>query len=461
MKLCRFLFHHLFLLSSAFSILDFPLNSQVSIPVPSGAVEGGFHGRAFILGAAGKDRHRPGFRLALSVEAIALGEYRCSLVVLLGDVEVWSSDHLLRFLVRRGCTLKLAGDGDLQLSDMAVRRVGWRTGTSFQGVQRLQLESRTGNLILADTMNRTRWQSFDYPTNIMLWRQQLRPPANLTSFPAVSPSVSYSMEIQRSKLVAYLIWGSYKYSYWEFNPSFGRRITIARLGSKGLKLLDNRLKKIGQIEAMNLETVRFMKLGISGSLEMYYYSATEVGFKLSYRVPSEFCNLPLSCPPCEICSSSDNTCKKLSWMTCNQNGFCQDLNSRMEMLEMVGIDAVLRTESPAQATNISRKGCLNSCLEDCSCAAVMYYEGDGDGRNSECCKYGMVIGAREGGRGNGSSYWVKIQRERGSNQALKEKFLILGGIVDGVAICLILGGLVYYVIWRIRNTRNNFANCNN
>ena len=75
----------------------------------------------------------PNFRVALSAEAIK-GKYSCSLEVFLGDVKVWNSGHYSQFYTSDVCVLKLTEDGDLQLKG-PKERVGWRTGTSGQGVE--------------------------------------------------------------------------------------------------------------------------------------------------------------------------------------------------------------------------------------------------------------------------------------------------------------------------------------
>lgn len=90
----------------------------------------GFTGKAFLLGT---NQSAPNFRLALSVEAINQ-KYSCSLQVFLGDVKVWNSGHYSRFYTTEKCVLELTQDGDLRLTG-PKERVGWRTGTSGQGVE--------------------------------------------------------------------------------------------------------------------------------------------------------------------------------------------------------------------------------------------------------------------------------------------------------------------------------------
>ena len=100
---------------------------MVAVPVE---YEVDFKGRAFLVET---NQTAPNFRVALSIEAIN-GKYSCSLEVFLGDVKVWDSGHYSRFYITEKCLLELTMDGDLRLKG-PKERVGWKTGTSGQGVK--------------------------------------------------------------------------------------------------------------------------------------------------------------------------------------------------------------------------------------------------------------------------------------------------------------------------------------
>nr|GMD43286.1 G-type lectin S-receptor-like serine/threonine-protein kinase SD2-5 [Ipomoea batatas] len=138
-----------------------------------------------------------------------------------------------QFYTTENCILELTQNGDLRLKGQRGS-VGWRTGTFGQGVKRLNL-LRTGNLVLVDSQNMIKWQSFNFPTNIMLWGQRLSSKTRLTAFPSNS-SLFYSLEIHDDKLALYLNSGKWKYSYWEFRPSNNRTITYVELTSEGLEI---------------------------------------------------------------------------------------------------------------------------------------------------------------------------------------------------------------------------------
>ncbi|KAF2292055.1 hypothetical protein GH714_003025 [Hevea brasiliensis] len=145
MEVCLLCFLLLFF-ARAHCKSDIHLGYRVTLAVPV-EYSGGFLGRAFLIET---NQMKPNFRAALSVEPID-GKYSCSLEVFLGDVKVWNSGHYSPFFTSEKCVLELTKLGDLQLKG-ARERVGWRTGTSGQGVERLQILGN-GNLVLVDALN--------------------------------------------------------------------------------------------------------------------------------------------------------------------------------------------------------------------------------------------------------------------------------------------------------------------
>ena len=74
--------------------------------------------------------------------------------------------------VGQNATLTFGTDGNLVLTH-ADGQVAWQTGTGNKGVVGLKLLSN-GNLILHDSTGKFIWQSFDYPTDVLLVGQSLR-----------------------------------------------------------------------------------------------------------------------------------------------------------------------------------------------------------------------------------------------------------------------------------------------
>ncbi|KNA22045.1 hypothetical protein SOVF_037670 [Spinacia oleracea] len=399
------------------------------------------------------------FRTAMSVEAID-GRYACSLQVFLGNVKVWSSGHVSNFFTSDTCVLEFTKMGDLRLKGLN-QEIGWRTGTSGQGVEKLQLLD-SGNLVLVDAQERIKWQTFNFPTNILLLGQRLSVATHLTSFPTNNYSTSFfSFEIHHDKVALYLNSGRnndnyYKYSYWEFHSSQTRNITYIELASKGLEFFDDKYENFTQILSPYQEPVRFLSLdNDTGNLGLYYYSPYKDKFEASFQVLNTTCDLPLACSSYGICTFS-KTCSCIRLLirdqdttndNCNEGLFTGNLCGKDEvgiMLELKDASSLLKNAT--SMTNSSKTGCANSCLNDCECAAALY-----SSRTRECMFFDVVRGVKQVNRGSGLSYLVKVPKGRTGKlkkSGLRKWVLILILIADGIVLFLVLGGLGYFIVWR-------------
>ncbi|XP_050210754.1 EP1-like glycoprotein 3 [Mercurialis annua] len=439
---------------------DFHIGHRVTIAVPV-EYSVGIIGRAFLIQT---NQIEPIFKVALSVLPIN-GNYSCSLEVFLGDVKVWNSGHYSPFFTSDVCVVELTGDGDLQLKG-AKDFVGWRTGTSGQGVERLQILG-SGNLVLVDDLNRIKWQTFNFPTDVMLWGQRLNVATRLVSFPTNS-TASYSFEIHRNKIALFLNSGKLNYSYWEFKPTKNRNISFIQLGTQGLDIFNDKHHKIASITSLSswlhLQPLRFLALvNKTGNLGLYFYSHEKQAFQAAFQALNTTCNLPLACKPYGICTFS-NTCSCIRLLTKDNNSdqcseglrkeseFCG--KSEVDLVEFNDVGSVLNSNAPTKV-NISKEDCANMCLQDCKCVAALY------SRLSECFVYGLVMGVKQVERGLGFTYMVKVPkgtRVGHGRSGLKKWILIMVGVIDGCVILLVLGGFGYYLI---RKRRKNARDSDN
>ncbi|KAG4992876.1 hypothetical protein JHK82_026392 [Glycine max] len=451
MRLFPFLFLLLVLLFNyGFSESGVGAGYQLMVAVPV-EYEVNFKGRAFLVET---NQTAPNFRVALSIEAIN-GKYSCSLEVFLGDVKVWDSGHYSRFYITEKCLLELTMDGDLRLKG-PKERVGWKTGTSGQGVKRLEIQ-RTGNLVLVDALNNIKWQSFNFATNVMLRGQQLDVATRLTSSQSNSSLFYFSFEIEDKKVALYLNYGKLRYSYWGFQPTMNRSITYIKLSSRGLLLFDVKYKKIAQIPSEGIHPLRFLALNNeTGNLGLYHYSPEKGKFEASFQALNSTCDLPISCRPYGICTFS-NSCSCIQLLA-NENkggadcsggitgGFCN--GKEAEMLEIDNISSVLKNVT--RVVNISKKTCESLCLQDCKCAAALYF-GNASTDEAECYIYRLVLGLKQVKKGTGFSYMVKVPKGTIKNHErhnVKRWVLIVAGGVDGLIILLLVGGFGYWLVKR-------------
>ncbi|KAK3162331.1 hypothetical protein QOZ80_1BG0088310 [Eleusine coracana subsp. coracana] len=408
------------------SSTDFPVGSQATVQLPPAPYQPGFAALDVVLRAQ-EAKSQPGFVAAVSVEAVA-GGYTCALVVLMGGVKVWASDHLDKFVPTVLCRLELTGDGQLLLTDGAGT-IGWVSGTAGQGVKALHLHGTTGNLVLIDAKNHTRWQSFDHPTDKFLRGEQRRLPLYfiVPTTKVISSATFYSFELDGDKIAAYVNLGESKYSYWELAPDANNTIMAsARLDGSGLKMLDTQGITVAQITPpVKKPPLSFLALEEDGNLAMYYYKARHHKFKASYRALG-FCELPLSCGiGGEVCSAAgkcsdvsvyaDDKPTRGGGNSGSDSSICSGTNGGGKcMVHLRSATTVLRPESPAAVTNVTQRQCVEQCVHDISCNAALYVTDDGDDdiattEHGVCSHYTLVAGAREVIDGSRRfSYWVKF-----------------------------------------------------
>jgi hypothetical protein len=319
----------------------------------------------------------------------------------------------------------------------------------------LRLEEHIGNLVLIDEENQIAWQCFAHPTNTILWGQQLKASLSLIVFPTNS-SVYYSFETFRGKILAYINWRHNKYSYWQLEPQGNRTIAYMRLGTKGLKIFNKDSHKIAQILSDGTKLVRLFTIETDGNLEFYHYSMNLRRFKPSYKLLS-LCDLPLACGLYGICSSQ-STCRYLQPRSITEkindifemgiyNGSCEVFGSEVGMVQLKGVETILRSQF--FTFNTSEESCVTSCKENCSCDSVVYYD-----QERRCFQFGLVAGVREVYGENGQSFWVKMPKKKkdGESNDMVKKFVTIGGIVDLIAILIIITAVLYYCS-RIRNKK--------
>ncbi|KAL6616285.1 hypothetical protein ACP70R_038555 [Stipagrostis hirtigluma subsp. patula] len=465
----------LLLRQAAASPADFPLGGQATVQLPPAPYRPGFAARAVVLGAERKRQH-PGFVAAVSAEAGA-GGYACSLVVLLGDVKIWASDHLDKFVAVAMCRLELTGDGQLRLTDGAGT-VGWASGTAGQGVKVLHLNGETGNLVLLDAQNHTRWQSFDGPTNIFLSGQQLTLPWYFIASTAKvnSTAAFYTFELDGGKIASYANLGETRYSYWELTPSANRTMASACLDGSGLRMLDTHGATVAQIAPpVKKPPVSFLALGDDGNLGMYFYDAHHQEFRASYMALG-FCELPLSCGVGEVCSTGGKCNGFAAYAdkpadARNASGgagdLCHGAGGNACMVHLRGVSTALRTASPL--ANVTLRRCVELCAINHSCNAALYalMEDNASVATADnggvCSHYTVAAGASEmTGGSRRYSYWVKI-RARGGGRGEEDeeddgasfhgmitKILMVCGAID-VVCAVVFAVLIALYFRRLRN----------
>lgn len=337
-------------------------------------------------------------------------------------------------------------------------------------MQALHLDTKTGNLVLVDAQNHTRWQSLNGPTDKFLRGQYRRLPAYfIASMADETSSPFYSLELDDNKIAAYIHVGDTSYTYWELAPTANRTMASARLDGSGLKMLDARGMVAAHVSPpVKKPPLSFLALGGDGNLEMYYYDAKHRGFRVSYRALG-FCELPLSCGAHEVCSAAGK-CEDFSAYADGParagKSPCYGTGGEACMVHLRGVTTVLRPTVPA-LSGVTLRQCVVQCASNLSCSAALYVKNStsvaaaADDDHGVCEHYTLAAGAREvtDGSSRRYSYWVKFPAAGGgddedaddgdSSSGTLGKILMVCGAID-LACAVVFTILVALYIRRLR-----------
>lgn len=341
---------------------------------------------------------------------------------------VWSANR--NNPVQRNAIVLLEGDGNLSLREENGSLV-WSTNTSHQGVVGMYLDSDQGNLVLFNSSNGTIWQSFDYPTDLLLSGQSLRPGMRIVSRVSdTDPSEgSYSLAMEVGGLALYdLSFPGGPQPYWLFgcysrNDTFSVHHTCNEdsLFSFILPLKTNALfmanfsatvptqSKAPELCKLNTSACSDFILPFDGWHMLLHYNISMLriessGFLRGYSswsggnwvqrfdlLQSDSCLLPSLCGSYGICSTggqctcpaddffqphlSGHGCSPAQNLSCG-NAATDSSNLHQRFLNLSGVEYFPNAYARVQNyTTID--SCLNTCLHNCSCLAVFYHNDTG------------------------------------------------------------------------------------
>ncbi|XP_057769095.1 G-type lectin S-receptor-like serine/threonine-protein kinase At5g35370 [Salvia miltiorrhiza] len=308
----------------------------------------------------------------------------------------------------------------------------WSTPPNPRPVSSLHL-LESGNLILLDSVNSTVWQSFDFPTDLLVVGQPLRVGKSL-----VAPLGGDDGELSEGgyRLVvgdddAVLQWNGMV--YWKLSMD-GKAFRDANfavefliVNTTGLFLMGGEngrrvvMKRIFDTAAANSSDFGFAKLDFRGLLSVVSFNSVDRTSKELLERPNDKCQIPMICRKLDVCSnggscwcapgfhndpkinngdcvptdtslvlpdSCNNTWSSASDYT-NIKYF--SLRSDLDYFSNDFTDPVIR--------DVNVSFCQNLCSKNCSCLGVFFTETSGS-----CYMIRNYLGSMKSGSGNRAGY---------------------------------------------------------
>ncbi|KAI3769339.1 hypothetical protein L6452_00440 [Arctium lappa] len=309
-----------------------------------------------------------------------------------------------------GCYCFLLLPHDLLLLHLLVLadvdgRIVWQTNTANKGVVGFAILPN-GNIVLRDAKGNFVWQSFDSPTDTLLFGQSLRigGPNKLVSRASTTENVNgvYSFVLEPKRLALYYknmrYWSS---SFTDVNKANGNlvnatlEIVEAEYSDSNYNAILCRQSNAGtpfillDILSYN-STLSYLRLGIDGNLRLYSYrqnsnaAAWSLLFTLLDRGGSERgeeiedeCQLPDRCGKFGLCEDSQcvgcptpNGVFAWSKDCIAKLPGCQA--SSFSYYELKGVDH-FTVKYSAGTGPVNRKDCESKCTKDCKCLGYFYH----------------------------------------------------------------------------------------
>ncbi|RCV15706.1 hypothetical protein SETIT_3G078900v2 [Setaria italica] len=365
--------------------------------------------------------------------------------------------------------LKISSDGDLVIVNRTTpeytvwsTRIANRTGTSTNTTSAVLLD--TGNLALTkspSSSNVTLWQSFDYPTDVVLpgakfGRNKLTGfnRRGVTRKSLIDPGLgSYSVEIDTTGVVLKHRNPSVVYWSWLSGASTLKLIPIlktmleANPQTKGLidpVYVDDDEEEYYMYTSLDNSSLTFVSLDISGQIKMNVWSQAQQSWQAIFAQPADPCTSYGTCGPFTTCNGTSHPfCECMEsfsqkspqdWALDDRTGGCirnTPLHCTSERNKTSSTDIfhpIARVTLPYDpqsidgATNQSK--CEEACLNSCSCTAYSYKssrcsvwhgellsvnKNDGIDNNSEDVLY-LRLAADDSPnlRSNSSCYFIRV-----------------------------------------------------
>ncbi|KAF4377282.1 hypothetical protein F8388_012383 [Cannabis sativa] len=341
--------------------------------------------------------------------------------------------------------------------------VVWSIDTGGKGASAMELMD-SGNLVLfGEDEDSKIWESFDHPTDTLLWGQEFVEGMRLVSEPN-SKNLSYFLEIKSGDMILSVGFKTPQ-PYWSMKNDIrktinkdGGGVSMASIEGNSWKFYDKSRVLLWQFifsSNSGSNATWIAALGDDGVISFFNLENRESsGSSTQTKIPSDVCSTPQRCDSYYECFS--DKCQCPSGLTSLPNPNCS-----------TGLDSVSscdRSKSPnTQLINAgaglyyfalgfvspSLKGDLNlcktSCQNNCSCVALFFQNSSGD-----CFMFDKLGNFQNSDKGSSFVSYIKVSSRGSSSQSGSSNgkhfpYVVIIAISTVLVICLLVYlGYRYY-----------------
>ncbi|XP_062097438.1 G-type lectin S-receptor-like serine/threonine-protein kinase SD2-5 [Humulus lupulus] len=334
--------------------------------------------------------------------------------------------------------------------------VVWSIDTGGKGASAMELMD-SGNLVLLGEDSSKIWESFDHPTDTLLWGQDFVEGMTLVSTPN-SKNLSYFLEIKSGDMILSVGFKTPQ-PYWSMRTDIrktinkdGRGVSMASIEGNSWKFYDKSRVLLWQfIFSSNSDSnaTWIAALGNDGIISFFNLENEESsGSSAPIKIPSDVCSTPQHCDAFYECFS-DNKCQCPSGLSSLPNcstGTVSSCNRSKSPTQLINAGAglyyfALGFVSPSLKGDLNR--CKTSCQNNCSCVALFFQNSTGD-----CFMFSSVGNFQNSDKGSSFVSYIKVLSGGSDPSGSSRKhfpYVVIIAISTVLVICFLLYlGYRYY-----------------
>ncbi|KAL4620636.1 hypothetical protein ACB092_06G169900 [Castanea dentata] len=295
-----------------------------------------------------------------------------------GPRVVWSANQ--KNPVSINATLQLSSERGLVLQD-ADGTIAWSTNSSSKSVAGINMTD-TGNLTLLDENDEASWQSFDHPTDSLVFWQTLGAGQNLTSEGGLF-SLSVNAEemffsFDSNPPITYYS-SAYIFLGFDINAEYFLEVNTGSIGFSQF--------------LYDVSPLQYVRLGADGHLRWYAWQNLSLEWNEvdSLNRYITYCDYPMVCGPYGICrrNAANSQCSCPVPESVNETTYFKLTNGSLpdrgcSLVTPLSCDAsqnqfilalqnLTSFSSNRELRFTDLEGCKEACLKDCSCKAAILH----------------------------------------------------------------------------------------
>ncbi|KAG8383905.1 hypothetical protein BUALT_Bualt04G0062700 [Buddleja alternifolia] len=374
----------------------------------------------------------------------------------------------------------------------------WSTPRNLSSISSMHL-METGNLVLLDALNDTVWESFDFPSDVLVAGQKLQVGKSLVSSLNDDDLSEGSYRLMVVNTDAMLQWNEMNYWKLSMDPKAFREknfpVEYLVMNFTGVYLMGQNGQQIvikvvlhdsNDVSGNSSNFLKILKLDHNGLFSIIKINLMDQSSEKEFRGPADSCQIPFICQKLGVCTNG-GSCQCASAFHIDSkmnNGDCSPTDSSLALPSPCNVSS--SSSSSSDATSIKYlnlrndldyfsndfmepvmvrdlSSCQNLCSRNCSCLGVFYSQNSGSCYMIRNYLGSLVIKSSSTRNANRFGYvkTIVVGNKNGDSYNKKSDFPILAVVLlpsSGILVIALVATLICLRRRRRRRMWKKYAN---